>query len=78
MRETGRLCLAGLTWGRALVPWCVSGLWNALHRIRPAWVGGCRPLRQRALLDETRWSVRAHASVTAWGVPSEVLVATPT
>ena len=77
LREHGRLCLAGLTWGRALMPWCVSGLWNALHRIRPAWVGGCRPLRQRALLDETRWAVRAHSVVTAWGVPSEVLVATP-
>ncbi|WP_103021293.1 class I SAM-dependent methyltransferase [Salinibacter altiplanensis] len=77
LRDDGRLCLAGLTRGRSLLPWCVSRLWNALHRSRPEWVGGCRPLRQRTLLDEARWAVQTHATVTGWGVPSEVLVATP-
>ena len=77
LRANGRLCLAGLTWGQSPLSWCVSGLWNTVHRIRPGWVGGCRPLRQRPLLNETRWSVRTHTLVTAWGVPSEVLVATP-
>ena len=78
LREDGRLCLAGLTWGRSFWARGVSGLWDILHRIRPEWVGGCRPLRHRALLDGARWSVRAHTVVRAWGVPSEVLVAQPT
>jgi hypothetical protein len=29
------------------------------------------------LLDEARWREQHHAVVTAWGVPSEVLIVTP-
>lgn len=78
LRGDGRLCLAGLTWGRSFCARGVSGLWDILHRIRPEWVGGCRPLRHRPLLDGARWNVQAHTVVKAWGVPSEVLVAQPT
>ena len=77
LRPGGRLCLAGLTRGRSWLSRGVSRLWDALHRLRPEWVGGCRPLRRRTLLDDARWSVRTHTVVRAWGVPSEVLVATP-
>ncbi|MEF8866201.1 MAG: class I SAM-dependent methyltransferase [Salinibacter sp.] len=77
LRPGGRLCLAGLTRGRSLLSRGVSRLWDALHRLRPEWVGGCRPLRRWALLDDARWSVRTHTVVRAWGVPSEVLVALP-
>ncbi|MFB6278103.1 MAG: class I SAM-dependent methyltransferase [Salinibacter sp.] len=73
----GRLCLAGLTWGRGPVSGGISALWDALHALRPEWVGGCRPLRTRSLVDATQWHERHHAVVTGWGVPSEVLVLTP-
>jgi ubiquinone/menaquinone biosynthesis C-methylase UbiE len=73
----GRLCVAGLTWGRGLLARGVSTGWKALHAVFPRWVGGCRPLRVRALLDERRWRVEHHSVVTGWGVPSEVLVARP-
>jgi len=73
----GRLCLAGLTWGREPLSKAVSSLWDTLHSVRPQWVGGCRPVRGRTLLDETRWREQHHRVVSAWGVPSEVLVAAP-
>lgn len=73
----GRLCLAGLTWGRGPVSKGMSAFWNTLYTLRPEWVGGCRPLRMRSLVDDTRWQEQHRAVVTGWGVPSEVLVLAP-
>ena len=73
----GRLCLAGLTWGHDLLARTVSGAWAALHAIRPAWVGGCRPLQMRTFVDDGSWTITHHEVVRAWGVPSEVLMAIP-
>ena len=73
----GRLCLAGLTWGRDALSRIVSYSWDALHSFRPEWVGGCRPVEGRTLLQQSRWRLLHHEVVTAWGVPSEVVVATP-
>ena len=75
--ERGRLCLAGLTWGAGVLSGAVAHLWDTLHAMRPQWVGGCRPVRVQPLLDEARWREQHHAVVTAWGVPSEVLIAAP-
>lgn len=75
--ENGRLCLAGLTWGDDGLGRVVSGAWAALHAFRPAWVGGCRPLRMCRFLDDGSWTIDHHEVVRAWGVPSEVLIATP-
>jgi SAM-dependent methyltransferase len=73
----GRLCLAGLTWGRGPASRAVSALWDALHALRPEWVGGCRPLCMRSLANDARWREWHHAVVTGWGVPSEVLILAP-
>jgi len=73
----GRLCLAGLTWGERPLGRCVAAAWAALHAVRPAWVGGCRPVRVRKVLCGEPWRIRHHEVVRAWGVPSEVLVAAP-
>jgi len=75
--ENGGLCLAGLTWGDDGLSRAVSGAWAALHTLRPTWMGGCRPLRMRRFLDDGPWAIAHHEVVRAWGVPSEVLVATP-
>lgn len=77
LRPEGRLCAAGLTWGTRPVGRAVSTAWAVLHRVRPHWAGGCRPLCLRRLLDPQQWTVQHHETVQAWGVPSEVLVATP-
>lgn len=73
----GRLCLAGLTRGTGPMSRGISALWDTVHALRPQWVGGCRPIRMRALLQEGEWREVHHAIVTAWGVPSEVLIAVP-
>jgi ubiquinone/menaquinone biosynthesis C-methylase UbiE len=73
----GRLCLAGLTRGESLIGWMVSSLWDHMHRFRPEWVGGCRPVRIRSFLKDRRWALQHHEIVRAWGVPSEILVASP-
>jgi SAM-dependent methyltransferase len=77
LRPTGRLCLAGLGWGTRPVGRLVARAWDAVHRVRPAWVGGCRPLDMGPFLDGDRWRVVHRSSVQAWGVPSAVVVATP-
>lgn len=73
----GRLCVAGLTWGERPLGRLVAGAWAAIHARRPGWVGGCRPLSVRHFLPAGRWTVLRREVVRAWGVPSEVLVATP-
>lgn len=77
LRPDGRLCLAGLTWGDDRLARILSRCWAAVHALRPEWVGGCRPLQMRRFVAEESWAVLHHEVVRAWGVPSEVLVATP-
>lgn len=77
LKNDGRLCLAGLTRGESLLGRSVSALWAGLHALRPEWVGGCRPLRMKPFVAPGSWIIRHHEIVRAWGVPSEVLVATP-
>lgn len=71
----GRLCVAGLGQGRGPVSRTVAGAWALVHRLRPAAVGGCRPLAVARRLDRTAWSVEYHATVAVRGIPSEVVVA---
>lgn len=77
LKTDGQLCLAGLTWGKGLLGPIIPFLWAAVHAIRPQWVGGCRPLRMRQFVAAGSWTIRHHEVVQSWGVPSEVLVATP-
>jgi hypothetical protein len=53
----------------------VSSAWSRLERLRPALVGGCRPLALAPLLSPERWTVRHRAVIERLGIPSEVLVA---
>lgn len=75
LRSDGILGLVGLTDGESWLGRAVSSLWTAVHRRRPQWVGGCRPLQQVRFLDAGRWRVSHRAVVRAWGIPSEVVVA---
>jgi SAM-dependent methyltransferase len=75
LRPGGLLCLVGLTTGCTPASRVVARLWSAVHRLSPALVGGCRPLDLTPLLPEDTWSVQTHRRLSAFGVPSEVLVA---
>ena len=73
----GRMGLVSLTPGRAWVARLVSGAWGALWELSPMLTGGCRPVDLRYLLEQG-WVTEYRALVEAWGVASEVIVATPT
>ncbi len=75
LRPGGLLALASLAPGRTAPARLVTALWQALWRLNPALLGGCRPLTLGALLDPEEWSLRAGFTVTDWFLSSEVLVA---
>jgi ubiquinone/menaquinone biosynthesis C-methylase UbiE len=72
----GRLCLVSITAGPTVSSRVVMGLWNVLFRLRPAIVGGCRPIHLQPFLAGHPWAVAHHRVLASWGVASEVLVAT--
>jgi ubiquinone/menaquinone biosynthesis C-methylase UbiE len=77
LRPGGLLCVVGITQGTTLISRAVMGAWQWLFARRPSWVGGCRPTRLAAQLAPGEWNVRFRTVVTAWGVASEVVVASP-
>lgn len=72
----GRLLTSGLTHGSGLLASCTSGLWTLVHRFRPRWVGGCRPLRLVEELDPSKWDLIHHEVVQVRTLASEALIAT--
>ncbi len=71
----GRLCLVSLTHGTCGLSRLVTGLWTGIHARWPTLVGGCRPLDLRKFLPASRWELVYVNVVTAFGIPSEVIVA---
>ena len=72
----GRLCLVSLSHGTTAPSRVLCSRWNRAWRVAPALLGGCRPIDLLPLLE--RWDVEHAADLTAWGVPSQVVVATRT
>jgi len=56
----GRLGIAGLTHGKRGAARAMSGAWEAIHRLRPSLVGGCRPVEVGRHLDDARWKPLHH------------------
>ncbi|HEX6821901.1 MAG TPA: class I SAM-dependent methyltransferase [Candidatus Sulfotelmatobacter sp.] len=75
LRNRGRLCLITLGHGRSGVQRLVTELWERIWRLKPEIVGGCRPVDLRRLLAAQEWSIDGYKVVTAFGITSEVLVA---
>ncbi len=75
LRPGGLLCVASLTRGPGLLSGIVSSAWRAIHAVRPMLVGGCRPIAVTPRLEPAQWTLRHSEVVTAWAVPSEVVVA---
>jgi ubiquinone/menaquinone biosynthesis C-methylase UbiE len=71
----------GLLGGVSLAPGAtplsrfVCGAWSLVRRWRPALVGGCRPIDLAGWLEPGQWEVRYREKVVAFGVCSEVVVA---
>ena len=75
LKPGGLLCTASLTRGTSPSSKLVSQMWSLVQKLAPNRVGGCRPLTLREKFDVQHWSVQHHQTVTASGVPSEVLIA---
>jgi SAM-dependent methyltransferase len=71
----GLLGIAGLTRGERGLPRVISGLWARIHRLRPALVGGCRPIALDAHLPARAWRILHRSVVSPVAIPSEVVVA---
>lgn len=75
LRPEGLLCLVSLTPGPTWFSRLVTGLWTGIHRIAPSLVGGCRPLELRTMLPASSFHLEYVHVVTAFGIPSEIIVA---
>jgi ubiquinone/menaquinone biosynthesis C-methylase UbiE len=73
----GLLGLVSVTHGRTPLERVVMGVAGRLHALAPAVVGGCRAIDLLSFATPGRWRVVHHDVVSRWGLPSEVLVATP-
>ncbi len=74
LSANGRLCLVSLTHGTTGPSRAVCSMWNRAWRLAPSLVGGCRPIDLLPLLED--WKIEHTADISAWSVPSQVVVAT--
>lgn len=75
LQPGGRLGLISLTHGHnGLSCLLVSG-WKWLYKHRPGWLGGCRPVSLLDFVSGPAWQVEHQQVVTAFGLPSEVIMA---
>ena len=72
----GKVCLVSLTTGTTFPSRVVAFVWTAIFRLRASLVGGCRPIRLRRALSPSCWELEHGRVLSAFGVASEVLVAT--
>ncbi len=78
LKPGGKLCVASLTEGVTVASRIVSTLWSQAFRLHPLLVGGCRPIRLDQFFVPASWSLDRRNVVVRFGVPTEVVVATPT
>jgi ubiquinone/menaquinone biosynthesis C-methylase UbiE len=71
----GLLCVASLTGGIGPASRVLSRTWSWLHALRPALVGGCRPLELASWLPAEQWRLRHQEKVAPFGVPLQAVVA---
>jgi ubiquinone/menaquinone biosynthesis C-methylase UbiE len=77
LKPGGLLCLCGITPGVTARSRMVMGVWRWLFARSPRLVGGCRPIRASDYLSNDAWQLLYRSVVVAWGVASEVVIATP-
>ncbi len=73
----GRLCIATLTDGIEPMSRLVSWSWKAAFALAPSAVRGRRPIQLRRFFPAADWNVLHRRVVVAWGVASELLIASP-
>lgn len=77
LKTGGLLCLAGVTEGNTPISRIVMNSWQWLFSRKPSLLGGCRPTNLLEHLPSAEWRIQYHTVVVAWGIASEVLIASP-
>ena len=75
LKAGGKVCLVSLTEGVTHLSHIVTAIWTRVFRLNASLVGGCRPIRLEQYIDPRRWTLQYKSVVVAFGVPSEILVA---
>jgi ubiquinone/menaquinone biosynthesis C-methylase UbiE len=78
LTNNGMLALASLSHGESVLSKTVTGMWSAIHRVNPNWVGGCRPVELRGFINPSQWKITYCEKISQFGITSEVLVAEKT
>lgn len=76
LRPGRRLALVSLTEGVDLPSRLFVAAWKLRFRLAPQSLGGCRPLRLRALVERAGFVVERREVITQRGFPSEIVAAT--
>ncbi len=71
LKPRGRLVLVNLAQGKGLLP----SLWSTIHRLHPAWVGGCRAVHLADPVGDAGFTIQTREYVPHLGVPSEIILA---
>ena len=53
----------------------IAWIWERIHAVRPALVGGCRPIDLTSALNDEGWKIRYRCVVSPFAIPSEVVIA---
>jgi len=77
LKADGLLCLAGVTEGTTHLSRIVMDSWQWIFSRKPSLVGGCRPTQLLKHLPSDEWQIQYRTVVVAWGIASEVLIASP-
>jgi ubiquinone/menaquinone biosynthesis C-methylase UbiE len=75
LQKDGLLCLISITQGTNLFSKIVMTLWHWAFLIRPALVGGCRPIELHNSIHISDWDLLRQQNVVASGVSADVIVA---
>ena len=75
LKPSGLLGLVSLTHGYTFISRLVERVWTGLYRLRPSFVGGCRPLELQQYIHLPAWRMRYVNKISRFGIASETLIA---
>ena len=75
LKPSGLLGLVSLTHGYTFMSRLVEKIWTGFYRLRPSFVGGCRPVELQQYLRPLAWRMRYVNKISRFGIASETLIA---
>ena len=77
LAEDGLLCIASIAPGSGWPSRPIMRTWATLGAIAPILTGGCRPIEPDKLVGDAGWRIKESYLISAWGVTSRVVTASP-